>query len=320
MTLQIGVKIGQDQTPAREIIKPLEVKLHIGPPGSAPAVVVPTIKEDKPATPGKPAKPKPTAAPTAAAVAKASGSAQALTSAGPSVAAPMAPVGVERPLVATILSATFAGGAEAPTALQEIILPLAGATLDFTMTPTGPAKFSHKLNGSPVGEAKAVVEIQLGAVEDALSVWFTPSPAKPVGKGAYWVVTDRKFSLGVDVVRYRLFRLLEIHPDGVVLAIEQQRQYAASSANELLGMLGLDGVVMVAYGVDAKGFTKVTPNMMWPVDALVQQRVGSPIMPEGAEPNPNIMHDISFEVVATMGNPQSLVAAAQANAPRQPQQ
>ena len=57
-------------------------------------------------------------------------------------------------------------------------------------------------------------------------------PQKPVGVGAYWMVTDRSTTAsGVDVVRYRVYHLDSVENGRAVLSIDI-RQYAAKQEVE----------------------------------------------------------------------------------------
>jgi len=61
-----------------------------------------------------------------------------------------------------------------------------------------------------------------------------PAPDKPVGVGAYWMVTDRSSILGVEVIRYRVFRVQEVDKAKVKLSLEI-RQYAAKPSVQAAG-------------------------------------------------------------------------------------
>jgi hypothetical protein len=280
LPVRVSLKLGQEALP------PLDVTLHLGPPGSAPAP-----EPSKDAKPGKDAKPKPAA----------TASASASPSSAPVAEPPPAP-GADRPMTVTILAVSVAGAGatEIPKQLQEILDVMKGGTIDFTMTKTGPSRFSRKFATTPEASALQLLDLEFGAIEDTLTAMYTPAPPKPVGKDAFWMVTDRRASYGSDVVRYRLFRVVQVEGDVATLSIEQ-RQYAADDKSTLLPALGMPDAVMAAYGVDGKGVTQVAPKALWPTQGLLQQRIVAQVMPAGAEPNPNIMREFRIEVNVQLG-------------------
>ena len=279
LPLRVSLKIGQDSLP------PLDLKVHVGPPGSAPVQAAPSD--------AKPAGKKPSAG--------ASASAASSASAGPAVAPPAAP-GADRPLVVTIIGATVAGAGEGdvPKPLKQLLDAMKGGTIDFTMTKTGPSRFARKFATAPDAQSLQLLDLEFGAIEDTLTAMYTPAPEKPVGEGAFWMVTDRRSSYGSDVVRYRLFRVVKIDGDQATLSIEL-RQYAADPSSTLLAALGMPDAVMGAYAVDGKGVTLVVPNSRWPNQGLLQQRMAAQVMPPGAEPNAPSAREFRIEVNVQLG-------------------
>jgi hypothetical protein len=270
LPVRVSLKLGQESLP------PLDVTLHLGPPGSLPAAPLDS-------KPGKDPK-------AASSVAASSASATPATP-------PPAP-GADRPMTVTILGVSVAGAnaADIPKQLQTILDVMKGGTIDFTMTKTGPSRFSRRFATAPEAGALQLLDLEFGAIEDTLTAMYTPAPPKPVGQGAFWMVTDRRASYGSDVVRYRLFRVVQIEGSTATLSIEQ-RQYAADDKSALLP----PDTVLATYAVDAKGVTQVTPNAVWPMQGLLQQRIVSQVLPAGAEPNPNLMREFRIEVNVQLG-------------------
>lgn len=66
------------------------------------------------------------------------------------------------------------------------------------------------------------------AVLEGITLVTPPVPDKPLGVGAYWMVTDRVSSGLVDVIRYRVFRVEKIEKGKATLSSDV-RQYAAKS-------------------------------------------------------------------------------------------
>lgn len=279
LPVRVSLKLGQESLP------PLDFMLHLGPPGSAPA------PEPKP---GKDPKPAPDSNRKATSAASAS--------AAPAVERPPTSPGADRLMTVTVLAVSVAGSGatELPKQLRDILDVMKGGTIEFTMTKTGPSRFSRKFTTTPEPGALQLLDLEFGAIEDTLTAMYTPAPTKPVGQGAFWMVTDRRASYGSDVVRYRLFRVVQVEGDVATLSIEQ-RQYAADDKSTLLPALGMPDAVVAAYAVDGKGVTQVAPKALWPTQGLLQQRIVAQVMPAGAEPNPNIMREFRIEVNVQLG-------------------
>lgn len=72
---------------------------------------------------------------------------------------------------------------------------------------------------------KGLVELA-NALQEMLAVLFSPWPAEPVGKGAFWLAGDRTRVGGMDVVRYRHTTVEELQGDDVAVSINV-RLYSA---------------------------------------------------------------------------------------------
>ena len=80
------------------------------------------------------------------------------------------------------------------------------------------------------------MEAAVRGLGDALAGLTTPLPVKPVGVGGYWMATDRCVSyLGLEVLRYRVFRVEKIEQGKATLTAEL-RQYATSDEADLGSM------------------------------------------------------------------------------------
>lgn len=226
-------------------------------PSSAP-------KAPKPHAPAAPSA-KPSAGP-----AKPAGSASASASAA--VDAPAAPPPPVVPATAqgarmlvTISDAKVEADA-ATVAPKEAALAsgLNGSSIVFTMSNAGATAFRNVLapGGNPI------LQIYLEALVEVLSSEYVPAPGKPIGANGYFMVIDRSDSLGIDVVRYRVFRVVKITGDVATVTLEV-RQYAADSKLEAT-MLGDKNVPLGGYGGGAKGILEVAPNLAYPKGTFLQ--------------------------------------------------
>lgn len=110
----------------------------------------------------------------------------------------------------------------------------------------------------------------LNPLVEAIGLSTPPLPAKPVGVGAYWMVTDRVTSAIVDVVRYRVFRVEKIEKDRATLSMEI-RQYAVKNEVDAGGgqKLAID-----QFESTGKGRTEWTAQGLLPANSEAQVRMG----------------------------------------------
>ena len=73
------------------------------------------------------------------------------------------------------------------------------------------------------------------SLSDALALVTIPYPDKPLGSGAYFMVTSRDELMGVDLVSYRLVKVKQITPEGATLEVSTKR-YAASRTFDFPGL------------------------------------------------------------------------------------
>lgn len=76
--------------------------------------------------------------------------------------------------------------------------------------------------------AEAGLDQLVNPIVESITLLTPVLPGKPVGVGAYWMVTDRLVSGIVDVVRYRVLKVEKIEKDKATLSMDV-RQYAAKN-------------------------------------------------------------------------------------------
>lgn len=250
---------------------------------------------------------------------KAEGAPGAAATASPS-AAPSAPPADGARFVARIADAKLLETEGMPKELGELSKMLKGNAIEFSLTKGGPVDFSRvvstkdKKDSKEAEAAKDAANLPLRIIEEALNGLYVPAPDKPVGEGAYWMVSDRHPSLGVDVVRYRVFRINKIEGDQASISIEI-RQYAASDAFDLpLGSQAM-GMKITQYGVAGKGVADVAPKSIFPVAAGFGLRtevlLGSSAAQGGKQAT------LQLEITAQLGKdpPKGAMEQAPPNAP-----
>jgi hypothetical protein len=146
----------------------------------------------------------------------------------------------------------------------------------YRLTPTGTA--TDVAIEYPKKSSDAI-ELVTGALLDAVMGMTVPLPDKPVGAGAYWMVTDRTRSSGVDVVRYRVAKVVKIDDKTATLALDV-RQYAANSGFAMPGMPKEIQVSLEKYESQGKGEVSLGPDAMLPgkgqINVVMQSFLSSP--------------------------------------------
>lgn len=206
----------------------------------------------------------------------------------------------------------IAGDAAVPKQMADTLAKMKGSSLSFTLTPTGPMAFERKL----AKDADPALEIALRSIEDTLTSLYVPTPAEAVGEGGYWMVTDRRTALGVDVVRYRVFRVVKVEGDVALLGLDI-RQYAADERVDLPLGPQLAGASLDTYGCAAKGAVDLAPKTLFPSAAQLALRIQAGVAPPGAKAAPGQQRpraQMLIELVGQLGGePRSaaMVMAAQ---------
>jgi hypothetical protein len=180
-----------------------------------------------------------------------------------------------------------AGGSE----LEQMLGKLKGSGVAFRVLPSGASDdFSVVLAKDTAQDLDAL----LRPLSEVLAAVTMPFPDKPVGKGAFWMVTSRDNVMGVDVVSYRMVRVEEIQDDVATLTLSIKR-YAASSDLSLPGVppdAKLEQFQSVAEGqldVSANGALLPTSGN------LKQTLVAMLTPPAGADPTQRLSAQTSSE-------------------------
>jgi hypothetical protein len=194
-----------------------------------------------------------------------------------------APTGPPR-IVVRIAEAKLAGqGGKAPKEVADLIGKLKDSKISFTLEKSGPKNFARELTK----DADKNLDIPLRALEDTLASVYVPAPDKPVGEGAYWMVTDRRASLGVNVVRYRVFKIAKINGDTAIMTVDL-KQYAADGKIDLPLGKELESMTVGQYAVQAKANVELTPKHLFPTNAQYGIKLSAGLNAPGsnnADPN-----------------------------------
>lgn len=147
--------------------------------------------------------------------------------------------------------ATIAGlnlSPQLPKDAVDQLSKLKGSEIKYALSPSGVV--SDASVSLAKGADAGLDQLMQGIVE-GITLLTPPLPSKPVGVGAYWMVTDRVPSGIVDVVRYRVFRVEKIEKDRATLSADV-RQYAAKNEVDAGG-----GQKLAVLQFDSRGKAKV---------------------------------------------------------------
>ena len=126
------------------------------------------------------------------------------------------------------LAETGAGAAE----LDQLVKKMKGSRIGFRVLPSGA---SDDFGSDLAKDAAKDLDSLLRPMSEVLAAVTMPYPDKPVGKGAFWMVTSRENVMGTDVVTYRLVKLEEL-TDGIATLNLSIKRYAASTSLQLPGI------------------------------------------------------------------------------------
>jgi hypothetical protein len=167
--------------------------------------------------------------------------------------------------------------AEKATVAHDVTVRVTGAKIDATGMPKNADEEVGKLKGSKVeygltanGAAtgfkvtvpKGAPEALARSLSEVLAMVTIPYPDKPLGVGGYFMVTSREDFLGLDLISYRMVKVKEVTPQGVMLEV-LTRRYSPSRTLELPGMPPDMDKRMVQFQSVSQG------GVMLPVGALL---------------------------------------------------
>jgi hypothetical protein len=160
---------------------------------------------------------------------------------------------------------------QVPRELGDKLGKLKGTEVRYTIAPNGGATdlgYAVPKDADP-GLGEAVVK----GLIDAIGVMVPPLPAKPIGAGGYWMVTDRASNFGIEVVRYRVYTVDKIDKDSASFSV-QVRQYAAKDEADLGSIAG--GQKMTVQRFESNGTAKLdwTAAGLLPGKGESSQRTG----------------------------------------------
>lgn len=194
-----------------------------------------------------------------------------------------------------------------PKQVTEALDSLKGSVIQLKVRGNGPAETSFKL----ADKGEAGLENVVRATMDVVSSLWLPVPSKPVGAGGYWMVTDRLPSFGVDVVRYRVFKVESIDDKSARLSVDV-RQYATSDA---IALPETKNVTLAQYDHQGNGKLVYSSAGVLPESAEILVRTQALLAPPGAK-NQGAQMQVAPMQIEVQGELATAPAGARDEAPK----
>jgi hypothetical protein len=173
-----------------------------------------------------------------------------------------------------------------PPDLAAAIAKLKGARVDYQIGTDGVG--SHFHFQVPKG-LDAAFRDSLQGLSDTLALLTLPFPPKPVGLGAYWMVTSRDTVIGLDVVSYRLVKVEKVEGSSVEVSLSAKR-YAASPAFDVEGLPPEAPHTMGEFRAGAEGKLSLSAGETFAksgeLESLLGAALGPAVAPTPGAPKP----------------------------------
>jgi hypothetical protein len=169
-----------------------------------------------------------------------------------------------------------------PPDVNAAIGKLKGSRVDFRVGADGTGSNFHVEAQKGVDPA---FKDSLQGLSDTLAMLVLPYPSKPVGVGAYWMVTSRDSLIGLDVVTYRLVKVEKVDAGGALLSLNTKR-YAASPAFDLPGLPPEAPHTMGEFRAQAEGKLEIATGEAFPKNGDFQSLLGA-ALGDAPPPSPN---------------------------------
>lgn len=169
--------------------------------------------------------------------------------------------------------------AQLPPDFDEKVAGLKGTTVRATLEPDGSISNESVELGKETH--KALAEFA-NALQEVLSLIFSPWPDEPVGKGAFWLASDRTMVGGMDVVRYRHTTVEEIEGGELALSLNVRLYSAKQPPPVNAGQQNLPVIGFESFGkaVFVRKTTELLPTTGQAKVPLVLQVSANPQQPE----------------------------------------
>lgn len=181
------------------------------------------------------------------------------------------------PIVAKVVAVDIPGvGSKLPKELTDGLDKLKGSEVRYRLTPDGAMLDLTTSNPkdkdkSASAEVGPMLDIAMRGLLEAMTLVTVPLPKKPVGVGGYWIATDRGTSFGIEVVRYRVFKVQKIDKDQATLTMDT-RQYAVKNEIDLGAVAQNQKIIADQFDSQGKGNVSWVSSQLLPAVSEVSQR------------------------------------------------
>lgn len=205
----------------------------------------------------------------------------------------------EVPVVARVTAARV-GLAGAPRELEQQVSLLRGAKVEYLVLVDGAATaFTVDLPKAASQELEEVIR----SLGDLLGALTLPVPDKPLGSGAYWMVTSRDTQLGLDLLTYRLVKVEQVQPKSVNLRLNIKR-YAAGPEFDIPGLPPDAPRSMLEFQAVAEGTVELEPGQGFPASGGLESAIGATLgSPGNAGQRAMFETRMRAELISNGGNP-----------------
>ncbi|HEX4338646.1 MAG TPA: hypothetical protein VH062_22225 [Polyangiaceae bacterium] len=184
------------------------------------------------------------------------------------------------PLTELLVKATSSKlGADQPGQLppgaDKLIGKARGSKFTITLLPNGSGKVTSIEPAKDLDESLSLI---VRAASDSFDFAFAQYPTDPVGKDAFWMVTSREQYAGLDAVVYRMYKILEVKPDKVLLDVNVKRLVSP-------GRLALPGIPphhVDEFNDTVTGRIEVMPSDTSNIHGDLTDTILAALTPEGA--------------------------------------
>jgi hypothetical protein len=211
-------------------------------------------------------------------------------------------------VMAKVTEVTIPGAAgKLPKELADGLDRLKGGEIRYQLTPEGvmldltlsPPKEKEKDKNPEIGP---LLELAMRGLVETLTQVTIPLPNKPVGVGGYWIATDRSTTFGIEVVRYRVFKVQNIEKDQAILSVDT-RQYAVKEEIDLGAIAQNQKITAERFDSQGKGtLTWKSAEFVSSTSELTQRTQvaigGGPGGPKGGAPKGALMVELSAKTSA----------------------
>ena len=189
-----------------------------------------------------------------------------------------------------------------PAEMVSALSKLKGAHVDYQVSADGAAVAVH--TELPKAAVDPLTKDAMQSLTDFVTGIALPFPSKPVGVGAFWMVTTRDSLLSLDVVTYRMVKLEKIDAGVATLSIGTKR-YAASPAFELEGLPPEAPKTMAEFHAQSEGKLTATPGEAFPktveLQSLVAAVLGVPELNPTGKPQQRPTMQVQTRAALTLG-------------------